>query len=113
MVQQIACADWVLLVCTATYRRRFEGLEERGTGRGVNFEGYLILQELYDAEMRNRKFIPILLPSATREDIPTVLEGTESFDIPRSYDRLVDRLLNVGQVEPHPLGQPKDRQWTF
>jgi hypothetical protein len=103
----------VLLVCTATYCRRFNGVEEHGRGLGANFEGYLILQELYDAEMRNRKFIPILLPPDTREEIPTVLRGTQSFDIPASYKRLVDRLLDAGGVEPHPLGQPMERRWSF
>jgi hypothetical protein len=113
MVQQIACADVVLLVCTDTYRRRFDGVEERGRGLGVNFEGYLILQELYDATMRHRKFIPILLPPATREHIPTALRGAQPFDIPSSYDLLVDRIFNVGGVAPHPLGQPMDRPWSF
>ncbi len=113
MVQQIARADMVLLVCTDTYRRRFDGVEERGRGLGVNFEGYLVLQELYDAEMRHRKFIPILLPPSTREQIPTALRGAESFDIPASYGRLVDRIFDVGGVEPHPLGQPMEHRWGF
>jgi hypothetical protein len=48
----------VLLVCSETYRRRFDGLEERGKGLGANFEGYLILQELLDSGMRHRKIHP-------------------------------------------------------
>jgi hypothetical protein len=113
MTQQINRADVVLIVCTPTYRRRFDGLEAQGEGLGVTFEGYLILQELYDASMRQRKFIPIVLPQSTREDIPQALRGTESFDIPGSYDLLVEQIFGVGDVAPHPLGTPAERRWSF
>jgi hypothetical protein len=111
MQQQIARSDIVLLVCTETYRRRFDGMEEHSKGLGVNFEGYLILQELYDAATRNRKFIPVLLSPATRENIPMVLRGTLSFEIPSSYEVLVSRILELPGVVPHPLGQRTDRGW--
>ena len=113
MVQQINCADVVLIICTQTYRRRFDGMEERGRGLGATFEGYLILQELHDAGMRQRRFIPIVLPESTRGDIPQALRGAESFEIPGTYDRLVDRIFGVGGVAPHPLGRPMERPWTF
>jgi hypothetical protein len=35
---QIDAADFILCICTATYRRRFEGKETPGIGRGVTFE---------------------------------------------------------------------------
>jgi len=35
MEERIRTADFVLLVCTETYRRRVEGREEPGKGRGV------------------------------------------------------------------------------
>jgi hypothetical protein len=113
MVQQIARADLVLLVCTDAYRRRFDGVEELGKGLGANFEGYLILQELHDAAMRNRKFIPVLFPPTTREQIPTALRGAESFSIPASYDVLLRRILRSGGVSPHPLGEPYNERWSF
>lgn len=112
MVQQIARADVVLLVCTDTYRRRFDGIEELGKGLGANFEGYLILQELHDAAMRNRKFIPVLFPPTAREQIPTALRGAESFSVPASYDLLLSRILNLGGVSPHPLGRPRSEGWN-
>jgi hypothetical protein len=45
MREQIEAADYVLLVCTETYKRRFEG-EDREGGRGVTFEGMVIGQTL-------------------------------------------------------------------
>jgi hypothetical protein len=113
MVQQIARADLVLLVCTDAYRRRFDGIEELGKGLGANFEGYLILQELHDAAMRNRKFIPVLFPPTTREQIPTALRGAESFSIPASYDVLLRRILRSRGVSPHPLGERYNERWSF
>lgn len=113
MVQQINRADVVLIICTQVYRRRFDGIEERGKGLGATFEGYLILQELHDTGMRQRRFIPIVLPESTRGDIPQALRGSGSFEIPDAYDRLVDRIFGVGGVAPHPLGRPMERPWTF
>lgn len=113
MVHQVNRADVVLIICTQTYRRRFDGIEEHGRGLGATFEGYLILQEIHDAGMRQRRFIPILPPESTRENIPQALRGAESFEIPGAYDRLVDRIFGVGGVSPHPLGTPMERRWTF
>ena len=113
MVHQINCADVVLIICTQTYRRRFDGIEEHGKGLGATFEGNLILQELHDAGMRQRRFIPILLPGSTRENIPQALRGAESFEIPGAYDGLMDRVFGVGGVSPQPLGTPMEQRWTF
>src|ERR1700710_1054591 len=35
-------ADFVLVVCTETYRRRFDGREEKGRGLGVTWEGAIV-----------------------------------------------------------------------
>ena len=62
MRRQIKQAEFVLLVCTETYNRRFEG-EEPGRGRGVTWEGAILTQELYDLMQRN-------LPRALVVQIP-------------------------------------------
>ena len=46
MQSQIGWADYVLVVCTETYHRRFSGKEEAGKGQGATFEG------------ANRQYIP-------------------------------------------------------
>ncbi len=46
MLDQLDAADSVLVVCTETYYRRFRGHEEPGNGKGVDWEGALITQEM-------------------------------------------------------------------
>ncbi len=53
MLDQLKAADFVLLICTETYSRRFFGEEEPGKGKGVDFEGSLITLEIYHAPQRD------------------------------------------------------------
>ncbi|WP_374713384.1 toll/interleukin-1 receptor domain-containing protein [Symbiobacterium terraclitae] len=46
--RQIKWADYVLIVCTETYKRRVEGDEEPGRGLGATWEGRLITQAMYE-----------------------------------------------------------------
>jgi hypothetical protein len=48
---QLASADFILLVCTETYYRRFCGQGGPGQGRGVDWEGMLVTLELYHAQL--------------------------------------------------------------
>jgi len=66
MERQLEEADFVLVVFTATYLRRATGKQRPGTGHGVRFESALIVQDLYDAAMGNKKFIPVLFEDALR-----------------------------------------------
>ena len=61
MMNQIAQADFVLVVCTEMYKRRAEGKEEPPTGAGASWEGAIIRVDLYEANGRNNKFIPVLM----------------------------------------------------
>jgi hypothetical protein len=47
MEDRVDRADFVLVVCTETYRRRFLGREDPETGKGVDWEGSLITSDLY------------------------------------------------------------------
>jgi len=105
MRQQMEIADFVLLICTDTYRRRFDGAEQVGTGLGATYEGLLITQEVYDAGSQNRRFIPVVLSGATAQDVPVLLRGSKWYDVPGSYDRLRRRLMDAEAVEPRPLGR--------
>src|SRR5258708_3870374 len=87
---QVETAKFVLVACTQTYLRRFQGKEESGIGRGVTFEGFIITQELYNSQGKNEKFIPIVFAAEERQHIPILLQGASNYDVstPQGYDEL-------------------------
>ncbi len=108
MMQGIQQADYVLLVCTETYRKRLELEEEKGKGLGVKWEGSLIFNILYRNETFNRKFIPILFDTTHKAHIPDILFGYDYHDLsqPRGYDHLYRHIRGkLGAAKP-PLGKP-------
>ena len=68
-------AEFVLMVCTATYRRRVMGREEPGKGLGVHWEGNLIYNRIYHDQPSGSRFIPILLPGSEPAHIPNPVQG--------------------------------------
>jgi hypothetical protein len=120
MRQQLDEAEHVVVICTETYLRRFEGKEPPGMGRGASWEGAIITQELYEAHAQTRRFIPVVFSGADLDHIPLVLRATTGVDldpehdIQASYERLY-RLLTEQHLTPAPpLGplrrlEPKPR----
>jgi len=77
-------ADFVLMICTATYRRRVMGREAPGKGVGARWEGTLIYNRIYNDNLNASRFIPILLmPGGRVSDIPTPLLGHSRYEIER------------------------------
>lgn len=109
MDRKIAEASLVLVVCTETYFARVMGLEEKGKGLGVKWEGRLIYPHLYNAGADNQKFIPVLMSDNDKRFIPTPLQGTSYYtiDSDTGYQRLCNRLLGKPSAEKPPLGQKK------
>src|SRR5512142_1590896 len=81
MDQNIEAARFVLLVCTETYRRRVMGLEEPGKGLGVDWEGSLIYNRIYNDQPSGSRFIPILLLGAEPVHIPNPVQGHSYYRI--------------------------------
>jgi len=111
MRKQLKAADFVLLVCTETYFRRFFGEEEPGKGKGVDFEGSLITLEVYHARSETLKFVPLLFSAADEPWIPEPLRG-HTYYSPLSVDgyaNLCDFLGGQAGVEPAPIGPLKPR----
>uniref|UniRef100_Q01P11 SEFIR domain protein n=1 Tax=Solibacter usitatus (strain Ellin6076) TaxID=234267 RepID=Q01P11_SOLUE len=106
MEAQLRTADFVLAVCSAKYRKRVEGDEAPGAGHGVAWEGRLIYQHIYNAASENRKFVPVLLGEATREDIPVPLQGVSNHraDEPEGYASLYGTLTGAPRVRKAELG---------
>ncbi len=112
MFDQLDAADVVLVVCTETYYRRFRGQEEPGKGKGVDWEGAFITQELYDSRSRTLKFVPVFLSEAAEDWIPEPLRSRTYYALTSqsAYDALYDFLLAQSGVEPGELGTPKLKQ---
>ncbi|MCY2994343.1 MAG: TIR domain-containing protein [Planctomycetota bacterium] len=109
MLDQLDAADYVLVVCTETYYRRFRGQEEPGKGKGVDWEGALITQEIYDGRSQTLKFVPVFLSDATDKWIPDPLRAGNYYALTSedAYNRLYDFLLRQAGVEPGKLGPLK------
>jgi SEFIR domain len=106
MLDQLDAAGSVLVVCTETYYRRFRGHEEPAKGRGVDWEGALITQEIYDSRSQTLKFVPVFLSAAVEAWVPEPLRSVTHYALTSqsAYQRLYDFLLGQAGVEPSPVG---------
>ena len=107
MLDQIEPADYILIVCTQTYYLRFRGQEAPGVGKGVDWEGAIITNELYDQKSISRRFVPILFDSKDRAYIPEPLRGFTHYLLTngRDYTDLTDYLANVAGIQPGNWGR--------
>jgi tetratricopeptide (TPR) repeat protein len=94
-------ADYVLLICSPAFYRRVTNQEKAGEGLGVQWEGKIIYNQIYNAPTDSAsKFIPVLLSDCSVTDIPDPLKGhnryaisTVGFDNPE-YERLYRHITN-------------------
>lgn len=99
MEQQISNADYVLIICTPTYKQKSDS--RRG---GVGYEGHIISGELFTLH-NERKFIPVIRKGNRLSAIPTCLEGKLGVDLSGqgnyddNYKDLVTTLLG-GKRKP-------------
>lgn len=109
MLNGLDKATHVLCICTETYYRRFRGLDVPGKGKGVDWEGALMTQSLYDARSVSTKFVPVLFAHADAPYVPEPMRGQTFYvlDSDASYEALYDALLNQSGVEPGPIRTPK------
>jgi len=119
-LRQIEAADFVLVVCTETYRRRFDGREEKRRGLAVHWEGAVITQVLYDASAETRKLVPVIFTPEDEAHIPTVLRGTMYYNLgtDAGYEQLYRHLTRQPEVPKPELGAlvalpPKPRASGF
>jgi tetratricopeptide (TPR) repeat protein len=106
MEKQIELADFVLVVCTPIYLRRFRG-EDREGGRGVNFEGVIISQVLYDNFQQNTKFIPIIPDDGSLDNVPLLLKSGSAYLFGNQYEALYRVLTGQPLATAKPLGKLK------
>ena len=104
MENQIEAADFVLLVCTETYLRRYRGQETDG-GKGVTFEGVVISQHLYDHYYHNTKFIPVIPAQGLFAHVPIPLKQYSTYRLPEDYATLYRLLTNQAKFVPPEIGE--------
>jgi hypothetical protein len=109
MLNQLDLADFVLVVCTETYYRRFRGHEELAKGKGADWEGNLITLELYHAKGRTIKFAPVLFDGQNARFIPEPLAGHTQYllNSEENYANLYAFLTGQAGVTPGELGSLK------
>lgn len=105
----IETSNFVLVVCTETYHRRYSGREEAGKGKGVTFEGYIITQQFYDKGPLNEKFLPVLFAPEDENFIPTPLRGASRYLVETAggYEALYRLLTGQPAITPPPIGTPR------
>lgn len=112
MLDQLDDADFVLVICTETYYRRFRRKEEPGKGKGVRWEGALITQEIYDdAERGLTKYVPVVFAEAELKFRPEPIRSASHYVLTSesNYQLLLDYLHGQAGVEARPVAAAKPR----
>lgn len=109
MRAQLKAAEFVLVVCTDTYYRRFFGEEEPGKGNGADWEGTLITQEIYDERSKTLKFVPVMMSAGLDEFVPEPLRKWTRYELTSeaTYGALYRFLRGVAGAEAGSLGELK------
>jgi hypothetical protein len=108
--REIRQADYILLVCTHHYYRRWCGEADPGRGLGATWEADLIRGLLWGDPMAHARVVPVLFPPATGDDIPEPLRpNTTNYVLMERYTALKHHLLQLPPATPHPLNSvPED-----
>jgi nucleoside phosphorylase len=117
MLNQVESADFVLIVCSEQYYRRFRVNEAYGKGKGATWEGGVIVDQLYQDQGQNSKFIPVVLTSEDIQFIPSPLRSITCYQLYNNdgYESLYRRLTNqLGPIlEKTQSLTPRNRKQDF
>lgn len=103
MMENVLSSDFILCVCTETYKKRFENTEKIGVGLGAKFEGKYITQILYSGEY-NKKVIPIMFEDTN--SVPFVLQPYTHYRLYEKgeFEELYRYITNQPFVEKPEVG---------
>lgn len=120
MLNQLDWADFVLVICTPTYYRRFRGHEKPDVGRGVDWEGHLITTEIYKARSQTTKFVPVFFDRLEEKFIPEPLFAHTCYrlslnekDSADDYEELHAFLTGKGGARAGEIGPLKGKRTIF
>lgn len=100
MERSVTNADYVLIICTPTYKEKSDA--RKG---GVGYEGHIITGELF-AKGNERKFIPVIRKGDVSDALPISLEGKLAIDLKdgphydTNFEDLVTTLNGVPKKPP-------------
>ena len=105
MERNIEHADFVLVICTPTYLRRWHNEEQPGVGLGAQWESLLTRQHLYFSGGLNNKFVPVVFQEDHISSIPTPLANVTRVVLlgQAAFERIKNRLLDIAPAEKPPL----------
>jgi SEFIR domain/NACHT domain len=107
MSKQLQQADFIIMVFTQTYKRRFDNAEEPGKGLGGVWEGAVIIKnDLYARHGWDKKFIPVIFDPSDQQFIPLEFQAPTRYELPRDLERLVDYVRGHNPNAAPPLGSP-------
>jgi hypothetical protein len=107
MASESRVASFVLVIGSPAYRRRAEGTERPGVGRGVAWETGHLENYVYENPWTwHRRILTVLLPGGSPDDLPAYLLSTAvpPFRVDPITVEGAERLLR------HLLGQPYERE---
>lgn len=107
MMRQIQEADYVLVVCSPLFYERANDFSGKSEGAGVKWETALILQQLYNLNTNNDKFIPIVFNRSSLDSIPLPLQAYTHYYVSEEEQKLKlrNRLLGFSQSKRPALGE--------
>ena len=118
-LDELLSAERVLVVASPTYRRRFHPryrADEADGGRGVQFEAYLITEEIYrDPHGALDRFVPVLLPGVDQDCIPTILlpySGTHHVVPELTPAGVAELVRHLRRAAPGPEPAPSPDIWA-
>jgi hypothetical protein len=104
--QQILAAAFVVVVCTASYRRYFEDRWELSGGLQVRWEASFLRQRLHDVPSFRARVLPVYLPNGSKRDVPVVLRSCTPHALPTGYEDMYRRITRQPATVPPTLGIP-------
>jgi len=103
--RQLLAADFVIVVCTPSYRQCFEAHDPGTGGLQVRWEAGFVRRRLHDDPSFGARVLPVLLHDTPADAVPEVLQGCTPYALPSGYDELYRQITGQPAIVGPPLGR--------